>query len=153
MVPSKPIPKFTTTGGRGGGSLNHDDERLPHSSIMPRLDPRFELARTETTRCFDIAQTLSVGQLRKRHHSKLLDTRQRPHSVVRMVPLSDSVESLLWQKVHHLREQGFAEVHGWAPPVKAYTLPNSGIPHSNRGQPVSSITTCHDRSFRQSRSS
>ena len=124
--------------------------RTSHWLRQPHM---IKLARLRTQTCFDIAQTLAVRQLCKRHHAKLFDTRQRSHPVVGMMPLSDAVESFPRQKVHHLREQSLAKVHRSVPPVKACTLPNLAHPRSNRGQPVSSITACHDWAFRQSCSS
>src|SRR5450830_1382620 len=60
----------------------------------------------------DIAQALSVGQLRERHRSVLLGTAQRSHPSVATVARNNPRKLAPRQKIHELGEKRFADVHG-----------------------------------------
>src|ERR1019366_4985891 len=79
----------------------------------------------------DIAQALSVGQLRERHRSVLLGTAQRSHPSVATVARNNPRKGAPRQKIHELGEKRFADVHGRL----LGKTPNSARSSSNRHHP------------------
>jgi len=78
-----------------------------------RTDPHVvKLAGLSCQTHFDIAQALAVGQLREGHDAKLLGAIEATRPVIAAVSIDDAMEGLPRQKVHGLREQGLAEIHG-----------------------------------------
>ena len=59
----------------------------------------------------DIAQTLAIGQLREGHGPKLLGAGAASRTVA-AVSRDDPFEGAPRQKIHELREQRLADVHG-----------------------------------------
>jgi hypothetical protein len=47
--------------------------------------------------------------------------------------IHDAMESLPWQEIHDLREQGLADVHGDSGAAKSRTLAQHAIFNSSRG--------------------
>jgi len=93
-----------------------------------------ELASLRRQACFDIAQTLPVGQLGKSHHAKLFGTGQRAYATVAAVALNVTSEGRPGQKVHELGEQGLAGVHGSLREETRKTA-RTGCRRSNRHHP------------------
>ena len=86
---------------------------------------------------FDIAQAFAVGQLRKGHDAKLLGATEAARPVIAAVSIDDAMEGLPRQKVHDLRKQGLAEVHGDSGVAKPGTLVQTAISDSSRRRPLS----------------
>jgi len=60
---------------------------------------------------FDISETLSIGQLGKRHGEKLLPTRKALDFVVALITLYAAAKFVGGNKVHQLSEDRFAGIH------------------------------------------
>jgi hypothetical protein len=60
---------------------------------------------------FDVAETLSIGQLRKRHGAKLLGAGESAHTIVAIVTIHNAMKCLPRQKIHELSKESFACVH------------------------------------------
>ena len=80
-------------------------DRRPNTHVI-------KLGRLGRETSLDIAQTLPVGQLRECQDTKLFGAWERAHTKIAFVPIDDSRERRPRQKVHQLREQSFAGVHG-----------------------------------------
>ena len=61
--------------------------------------------------CLDVAETLPIGQLGKRHYPKLVGTTKRTNSIVSSVPIDDAMKSAPWKKIHNLCKKGLAGIH------------------------------------------
>jgi hypothetical protein len=61
---------------------------------------------------FDVAQRFAPSQLGKRHDAKQLRTTERAHPGIAAMAIDDATKGLPGHKVHDLREQGFACIHG-----------------------------------------
>jgi len=70
-----------------------------------------ELGGLAAQTSFDIAQTLPIGQLRKRHAHKLVETGEMFDLVFPVVADDTTTESGQRQVRHHLRKYKFARVH------------------------------------------
>ncbi len=70
----------------------------------------------------DVAQTLSIGDLRECHAAKLLCARKRSHAVVASVAGDDALKRGPRQKIHDLRKQGPANVHLFSPGASSRDL-------------------------------
>jgi hypothetical protein len=92
---------------------------------------------------FDIAQALSVGQLRERHRSVLLSTAQRSHPIVAAITRNNPRKGAPRHEIHELREKRFADVHGRL----LGKAPNSARPSSNRHHSFSPASSCQIRRF------
>jgi hypothetical protein len=94
-----PISRFVGIGQRRA------PDRFAEAHVIQsrRLDAQARL---------DIPQTLPVGQLRERHGPVLLGARKCPHSMVAIVPGDNLRECRPRHKIHELREQRLAGVHG-----------------------------------------
>jgi putative transposase len=91
----------------------------------------------------DIAQALSVGQLRERHRSVLLGTAQHSHPSVATVARNNPRKGALRQKTHELGEKRFADVYGRL----LGKTPNSARPTSNRHRPFPPASYCQIGAF------
>src|SRR5271163_3307675 len=60
---------------------------------------------------FDIAQTVSTGQLSKCHAEKLIETRELPDTIIALVLADAAIEIALRQRIHELREEILPDVH------------------------------------------
>jgi hypothetical protein len=74
-------------------------------------DHRVQLARVCRQARFDIAQALAPRQLRERHRSELLGTRQRADARVARVAIHDAREARPRHEIHDLREKCLASLH------------------------------------------
>jgi len=92
----------------------------------------------------DIAQALSIGQLRKRHRAILLGAAQRSDPSIAVVTRNNPREGAPRQKFHQLGEKRFAGVHGRL----LGKIPNSARSSSNRHHPFSPATSCQISRFR-----
>jgi hypothetical protein len=68
-------------------------------------------------RGFNVAQALPIGEWGKCHDLILACTGQRPDRPIAVVSRDYSLECAPGQKIHQLREQRFAGVHGQAIPA------------------------------------
>lgn len=100
-----PIPSFIGIGQSASGS------QAGHPRVI-------ELGSYRPQTCFDVAQTLSVGELGERHHQELIVTGQRFGVTVALVPPHALVEFVSRQPVHHLGKDNPAFVHDRVPPEK-----------------------------------
>jgi len=82
---------------------------------------------------FDVAQALAVGQLRKRHAHKLVETGEMLDLVFSVVADDTTAESGQRQVRHHLRKNKFARVH-WQSSPSGWKYPECYEPNSNRDQ-------------------
>jgi len=78
-----------------------------------------ELGRLRRQAGFNVAQAFAVSNLRKGHHPQLLGGVERSHPLVRAVARNDSMKGLSRQKIHDLRKQRLADVHGHSRLAKA----------------------------------
>lgn len=69
-------------------------------------------ARVRSKIQFDVAQRLSIPQLRKEHHQELVETREVFDLVVAPAAIDTTLKSCLWQQGGQLREDEFALVRG-----------------------------------------
>jgi len=92
---------------------------------------------------FDIAQALSVSQLRERHRSVLLGTAQRSHPSVAAVARNNPRECAPWQKIHELGEQRLADIHERL----LGKTPNSARSSSNRHHSFAPASYCQINPF------
>jgi hypothetical protein len=70
-----------------------------------------ELAGLGAQACFDVAQTLPEGQLRKHHHQQLLQTREAFDLVLAVAPSDAAPERRQRQMRHQLCKNPLADVH------------------------------------------
>jgi hypothetical protein len=91
-----------------------------------------ELAGVSCQTDLDVAQALAVGQLRKGHDAKLLGATETARPVIAAVAIHDAMEVFPRQKIHDLREQGLADVHGDSGVAKPRRLPQTAIFDSSR---------------------
>jgi len=63
----------------------------------------------------DIAETLPISQLRKRHGQKLFPTRQVSHTTIAIVAANATAKALIIDKGENLREYRFPLIHAPAP--------------------------------------
>jgi len=82
---------------------------------------------------FDVAQTLSLSQLRKRHGAKMFGATQTPNTGIAAITSNDSSEAGPWHKFHQLCEQRLAQVHSLSPEV----LISGGYSKLNMGKLIS----------------
>jgi hypothetical protein len=71
-----------------------------------------ELAGLRRQTRLDVAQTLAIGELREGHDAELLGAAQDGRSMIAAVAPHDAFEACPGQKLHDLREQCLASVHG-----------------------------------------
>ena len=62
---------------------------------------------------FDIAQTLSPGELSKGHAIKLIETGKRADAMVALISIDAGLESPPRKEIHDLRENNSSLVHVW----------------------------------------
>lgn len=65
--------------------------------------------------CFDIAETVPIGQLSKGHAEVLVETGKTFYLIVAAIAIDASAECMQRQIVHDLRKNHFAGVHYPAP--------------------------------------
>jgi hypothetical protein len=65
--------------------------------------------------CFNIAQTLSVCELRKRHAQELIPAREVSDSFVSLISFNALSELRQRHEVHQLRKDHFSGVHSTSP--------------------------------------
>ena len=92
-----------------------------------------ELGGLAAQTSFDVAQTLAVGQLRKRHAHKLVETGEMFDLVFPVVSDDTTAESGQRQVRHYLRKNKFARVH-WHSSHSGWKYPEYYEPNSNRDQ-------------------
>ena len=114
--------------------------RTPHRFAKAHV---VELRGLSRQADFDIAQALSIGQLRKRHRPILLGTAQCSHPSVAIVTYNNPCEGAPGQKIHELSEKRFAGVHERL----LGKIPNSAQQSSNRHHRFSPATSCQISSF------
>src|SRR5262249_61463089 len=118
-----PVAQLVGVGQRRACDRRADAHMIELAGLSPQTD-------------LDIAQALAVGQLRESHDAKLLGATETARPVITAVTIYDAMESLPWQEIHDLREQGLAEVHGDSGVAKSRTLAQQAISNSSRGQPL-----------------
>ena len=84
---------------------------------------------------FDVSQRLAPSQLGKRHDAKQLGTTERAHPGIAAMAIDDATKRLSGHKVHDLREQGFACVHGYLRVIEPLEHASCAKSKSNRGHP------------------
>jgi hypothetical protein len=114
-----PVACFVGIGQRGTGNWR----AKPHV---------IELGRLRREARFDIAQTLSVSELRKGHAAKLLGATQGARPMIAAIASDDAMKSFPRQKVHHLREQRLAKVHSPLRPKQGRRSVTGELARSNR---------------------
>src|ERR1019366_5358162 len=102
VLPNVPIAPFVGIGQRRAFYL-----RTKAHAVQLRL------IRQQTG--FDIAQTLSVSQLRESHGTELLGARQAAHSGIAAIACHDACKAGPRNELHDLREQRLAQVHSSSP--------------------------------------
>ena len=107
--------------GQGGAA-----DRLAKSGVI-------QLGRLCRQTHLDVAQTLSVGQLRKGHAAELVGTGKRANPVIAPVALDNAMEGFPWQKLHDLGEQGLANIHTSLQPEESRKGVETAGHHSSRG--------------------
>jgi hypothetical protein len=60
---------------------------------------------------FDVAQTLAISQLRKRHRPKLFGTTQASYARIAVVARHDPAKARPWHKLHDLRKHRLPQIH------------------------------------------
>src|SRR5439155_22438630 len=65
----------------------------------------------------DVAQALAPSQLSKRHDAKLFGATHAAHSRIARIAIHDACETRPGDKLHNLREQRLADIHGSPPRV------------------------------------
>ena len=60
---------------------------------------------------FDIAETVSTGQLSKGHAEKLIEAGEPPDTIIALVLADTAIEIALRQRVHEMREEILPGVH------------------------------------------
>jgi hypothetical protein len=68
--------------------------------------------------------------------------------MIAAVTIHNAMESLPWQEIHNLREQGLAEVHGDSGVARSRTLAQQAISNSSRGHPSEPKKPHHHCLFR-----
>jgi hypothetical protein len=66
----------------------------------------------------DVAQAFPEGQLRKCHRPKLLRATKFTHAKIAIILRNQTIKTGPWNKIHDLRKQRSAKVHGGAPDWK-----------------------------------
>src|SRR6266853_1730750 len=86
---------------------------------------------------FDIAQALAISHLRERHKAKVFCATKCADANIAAILHNDAFKTRLGNKIHHLREESAAQVHGGAPIEKTKSgkkLPPDANPCSSRHQ-------------------
>jgi hypothetical protein len=94
--------------------------RAPHRFAEAHV---IELRHLYRQAGFDVAQTLPVSQLCKRHRSVLFGAGQRSRPVIAAIARDNLCERRPRHKIHELREQRLADVHGRLPGKTQETVP------------------------------
>ena len=96
-----------------------------------------ELAGLSRETRLDVAQALSVGELRERHHAKLFRAGERAGSMIAAVALHDALEARPRQEIHDLCEQRLAGIHARCSGDEPRELRRPTAPCSSRHHPKS----------------
>jgi len=94
--------------------------RAPHGLAKAHV---VELGGLRREAGLDVAQALAIGELGERHRPVLLGAGQRADPAVTVVAHDQPRERAPRQKVHELREQRLAGVHGRLPATTRGTVP------------------------------
>lgn len=70
-----------------------------------------ELWSNGTQACFDVAETLAIGQLGKRHGQELIVTKECLHLVVALVPLDALAKLVHRHEIHQLSKDCSSDIH------------------------------------------
>src|SRR6266436_3023629 len=115
--------------------------RFCHSSAQPHT---VQFRGLGSKAGFDIAQALAISHLRERHNAKVFCATKCADANIAAILHNDAFKTRPGNKIHHLREESAAQVHGGAPIEKTKAgkkLPPDANPCSSRLQkkhPISS---------------
>lgn len=113
-----PVAYFIGIGQRGAGNCRAKTHVI-------------ELGRPRREARFDVAQALSLSELRKGHAAKLLGATQGAPPMIAAIASGDAMRSFPRQKVYHLREQRRAKVHSPLRPKQGRRSVTGEFPRSS----------------------
>jgi hypothetical protein len=102
----------------GIGFASRDEESSVAMDAMKSGEIQIAPVHDVGSSGFDVAQTLPISELSKRHHQELFVAGQRFGVSVALVPLHALAEFVPRQPVHHLGKDNPAFVHNRVPPDK-----------------------------------
>ena len=100
--PDAPIASFVGIGQRGAP----DQRSKAHAVQLGLIDQKTG---------FDVAQTLAISQLRKRHGTELFGTTQTSYARVAAMTRHEAGKARPWHELHNLREHSLARIHKHPP--------------------------------------
>jgi len=94
-----------------------------------------KLGPTRPQTRLDVLRRLAPSQLGQRHDAKKLSATERAHTGVASMAQGDASKGLPGDKIHDLRDQGFASAHGQLQVMEPVKHAQCEKSNSNRGHP------------------